>query len=590
MVQTDSIFDDSDLADIEGLGGEDEDSALEDEFDDFSDDVGDDNFDAKDFEVIDLDQKKDESTSSEGSKEDIPEDDFDKADYEVLSDRPGYELITDKELEKEFSDYEDEVDKDMEEVDDLEDMEEVDDSEDMEEVDDSEDMEEVDDSEDMEEVDDSEDMEEVDDSEDMEEVDDSEDMEEVDDSEDMEEVDDFEDMEEVDDSEGMEEADDLEDMEGEDSSQEEIKSDIENMEQDQMDMEEIDEEIEKTIEEEDLEDIEEEDLEDIEEESLGLEEPEDWEEPVVEGLPVEDSDVELSDLNLITNIRYLAEKDQIVIDTSEIASYQERSNSETNQLIIEVLQAQLGENLHWPYVLRDFKTDFGLIKADQKDSSTVRVIIQLKESAGFPKVVLSSDGRQITIGYGEIMDNEIVSEYETQDQSDFSSILPAKTLEDLYFGNLEFSGAPVSFHVIDAPIKQVLRFISEESGLNMVIDESVSGTVTLKLEDVPWDQALHTIFKVKSLGYTRDGSVITVLPLSKIEERSRKLKEISDRQKNLAPFQTKVISIMYAKAKDIEGKVQPFLTPAGGGLHKGGRIIVHDETNTLVVVDTVKNY
>ena len=298
----------------------------------------------------------------------------------------------------------------------------------------------------------------------------------------------------------------------------------------------------------------------------------------------------MSELNLITNIRYLTEKDQIVIDTSEIASYQERSNSETNQLVIEILQAQLGENLHWPYVLRDFNTDFGLIKADQKDSSTVRVIIQLKEGADFPKTTLSQEGNQIIIGYGDIVNNEIFPADQAQTvESDFGSILPAKTLEELYFGKIEFSGTPVSFHVIDAPIKQVLRFISEESGLNMVIDESVSGTVTLKLEDVPWDQALHTIFKVKSLGYTRDGNVITILPLSKIEERTKKLKEISDRQKSLSPFQTKVIPIMYAKATDVEQKVKEFSTPAGKGLHKGGRIIVHEESNTLIVVDTTES-
>ncbi|MDE0091830.1 MAG: secretin and TonB N-terminal domain-containing protein, partial [Oligoflexia bacterium] len=185
------------------------------------------------------------------------------------------------------------------------------------------------------------------------------------------------------------------------------------------------------------------------------------------------------------------------------------------------------------------------------------------------------------------MNNEIVSEDEMKSSSaDIGSILPAKTLEDLYFGNIQFSGTPVSFHVIDAPIKQVLRFISEESGLNMVIDETVSGTVTLKLEDVPWDQALHTIFKVKSLGYTRDGNVITILPLAKIEARTKKLKEISDRQKSLSPFETKVIPIMYAKASDIAKQVKEFSTPAGQGVYKGGRIIVHEESNTLVVVDT----
>ena len=88
-------------------------------------------------------------------------------------------------------------------------------------------------------------------------------------------------------------------------------------------------------------------------------------------------------LNLITNIRYLSDEDQIVIDCSEPSSYQVKTNEETNQFIIEILQAKLADNLHWPYILRDFNTNFGLIKADQKDLNTVRIIVQLKEGIRF---------------------------------------------------------------------------------------------------------------------------------------------------------------------------------------------------------------
>ena len=522
LAQSDSVFDDSDLADIEGLDGRDENSELEDEFGDLSATPAEGNFDVKDFDVVEEEPEENGSDSQEIS---LPEDNFDKEDYELLSDKPGYEVITDEELEKEFSEIDEESSLNDE------------------------------------------------------------------DSEGE-----FEDemSEEENQLEDIDTEDETEDMGSIDEDIEQLESDIESMEQTEDKLDQLNEEVDQEAlgedtqlkEEEDQIQFEPEEFEDSQ--SLGLEEPEAFQEPSIEGLPAEE-EPDLAGLNLVTNIRYLTEKDQIFIDTSEIASYQERSNSETNQLIIEILQSRLGENLHWPYVLRDFNTDFGLIKADQKDSSTVRVIIQLKEGADFPKTTLSPGGNQIIIGYGEIINNEIVLEDQFQQrESDLSSILPAKTLEDLYFGNIEFSGTPVSFHVIDAPIKQVLRFISEESGLNMVIDESVLGTVTLKLENVPWDQALHTIFKVKSLGYTRDGNVITILPLSKIEERTRRLKEISERQKSLSPFQTKVIPIMYAKAIDIEKQVKEFSTIPRGTLSKGGRIIVHEESNTLVVVDTAE--
>ena len=293
-----------------------------------------------------------------------------------------------------------------------------------------------------------------------------------------------------------------------------------------------------------------------------------------------------SSLNRITNIRYISSKDQIIIDCSEPTSYQVRTNEKTNQFIIEILQAKLADNLHWPYVLRDFNTQFGLIKADQKDANTVRIIIQLKEGAHFPQSVLTEKGNQILVAYGKIVEHEIIGTKDLSFQSK-RPILPAKTLEDLYLGNLQFSGSPISFHVIDAPIKQVLRFISEESGLNMVIGESVQGTVTLKLEDVPWDQALHTIFKVKSLGYTRDGNVITILPLSEIEERTRNLKIISDRQRSLSVFETKVIPISYGQLSNIHDEVKEFSTP-GSDYSRPGKIITHIESNTLIVIDTAE--
>lgn len=294
-------------------------------------------------------------------------------------------------------------------------------------------------------------------------------------------------------------------------------------------------------------------------------------------------------LNIINNIRYIAEQDQIVIDCSEPTSHNVRKNEETHQLIIEILQARLGSNLQWPFVLRDFNTNFGLVQADQKDSSTVRIVIQLKESGDFPITQLTEEGNQLIVGYNLGEEDQAVSSYEgiSSDAKADNIPLPPVNIKDFYFGNFEFTGTPISFHVIDAPIKQVLRFISEESGLNMVIGESVTGKITLKLEDVPWDQALYTIFKVKSLGYTRDGNIMIVLPLAEIEQRTKKLKEISDQQKGLSPYETKVIPISYGKLSDIEAKVKDFLTPSTN-LSKGGKIITHLESNTFVVIDTAE--
>ena len=534
IAEEDSIFDESDLIDIESGSEadlENEDDILEQEFNTIEEDKSETNFDPKDFEEIETDT---ESEEDEITEEDLENEDFNELDYEIISDKPGYEILSDEELEKEFEmegsdegDFKDGDIKNLEEIEDLEIFEKQLEERRKEEAKTTEEDKEV--------------------------------------LEGIENIEDFEDEETTDDIDLSEEEETLDsDLLGddeEDSVVEEGISDEENLSLEALPEDE--EEIESIT-------IEEEPLESAPEDSFESEELTEINED--------------SSLNLITNIRYLIESDQIVIDSSEIPTYQERINKDNNQLIIEIAQAKLAKNLNWPYILRDFQTDFGLLKADQKDSTTVRVIIQLKPSADIPPVSLEEDGRIII---GE--EKKRGSKYDLSEGLDISSeILPSKTLKDLYFGDIDFVGEPISFHVIDADVRQVLRFISEESGINMVIDEAVKGNVTLKLEDVPWDQALYTIFKVNSLGYLRDGNIITILPLKKIQEQTVQLKEISDRQKGLSPFETKVIPIMYGKAQDIEVKVKEFSTPAVKDLTQGGKIIVHEESNSLIIMDNAE--
>ena len=295
-------------------------------------------------------------------------------------------------------------------------------------------------------------------------------------------------------------------------------------------------------------------------------------------------------LNTVSNIRYVAEKDQIVIDTRQTVSYQTRKNVKNNQLIIEILQARLEDNLKWPFILKDFKTSFGMVQADQKTEDGVRVIIQLKEGASQPNVSISESGLQILIAYEDPFEKG-----KNFSKAGLKNQLPAKTLEEFYFSEKEYSGSPISFHVISAPVQQVLKFISEESGLNMVISDKIQGRVSLKLEDVPWDQALDTIFKVQNLGYTRDGNVIIVAPLEEIEKRDKKLRDIAKTRGPFIPFKTEVVPVAYGKLSEIKTKVQSFLTGANsstsaqgvpGGDERKGEIIIHEETNAFIIVDT----
>ena len=545
LLAQDNDFDDSVLKDIEDIEventNEDEDEE-EDDFDEEMDEEEEDDFDEE------MDEEEEDDLDEELDEEE--EDDFDEELDEEEEDDLDEELD-----EEEEDDFDEELDE--EEEDDFDEELDEEEEDDLDEELDEEEEDDLDEELDEEEEDD------LDEELDEEEEDD------LDEELDEEEEDDFD--EELDE----EEEDDFEeDIDKEPDSDITIKP----IEEEEI----FPGEEESPLEEEAFPGEEESPLE---EEALPDEEEPSPEE---ETLPQEESfdDTSRENLNIIENIRYIAAEDRIVIDSSEVISYQVRHNRKNNQIIIEILQARLVENLQWPYILKDFNTGFGMIQADAKDSSTVRILIQVKENYPMPLIILGEKGDQMIATFQGV--SSFRQTPKVADSADTKGILPAQTLEDFYFGKLDFSGHPLSFHVIDAPIKQVLRFISEESGLNMVIDESVTGSVTMKLENIPWDQAFHTILKVKDLGYIGQGNVVMISSLSALQAKTSKVKDLVESTKALSPFQTKVIPVSYGKISDIVSKIKPFLTKTGKTGGKTGEVIIHEESGTLVVIDTEK--
>ena len=149
-------------------------------------------------------------------------------------------------------------------------------------------------------------------------------------------------------------------------------------------------------------------------------------------------------------------------------------------------------------------------------------------------------------------------------------------------GQKQYTGEPFSFDFKDIDIKDLFRFIADISGLNVILDPGVKGSVTLKLTEVPWDQALDLICKNQGLGYQVDGNVIRIAPLRTIaaEEQAR---QNAERQQILsAPLVTKVKPLSYAKAIEIDKVVRRLLTPKGTS-------ILDARTNKLIITDIDKN-
>ncbi len=176
---------------------------------------------------------------------------------------------------------------------------------------------------------------------------------------------------------------------------------------------------------------------------------------------------------------------------------------------------------------------------------------------------------------------------------------PAKAKAQTYTGN------KISLDFQDIEVRRVLQLLADFTGINMVAADTVQGNITLRLKDVPWDQALDIVLKTKNLDKRRNGNVIWIAPVSElIKAEEEEAKAIAQSVK-LAPLQTEYIRLSYAKAADIEklitqGKnsgsgnsssgpnnnADPLGDSVGSLLSPRGTVSTDPRTNTLIINDT----
>jgi len=151
----------------------------------------------------------------------------------------------------------------------------------------------------------------------------------------------------------------------------------------------------------------------------------------------------------------------------------------------------------------------------------------------------------------------------------------------------EYTGQRITLNFQDIEVRAVLQLLAETSGLNVVVSDSVGGNVTLRLDSVPWDQAMDIILTTKGLGMRQVGNVILVAPAAEIAARERQELESKQDIQQLAPLQAEFLQVNYAKASDLAG-----LMGSGGGegslLSERGRVSIDERTNTLLIYDTAE--
>jgi len=162
--------------------------------------------------------------------------------------------------------------------------------------------------------------------------------------------------------------------------------------------------------------------------------------------------------------------------------------------------------------------------------------------------------------------------------------LTKREKEEILRRRQTFSGERLSLNFQDIPVRSVLQLLADFTGLNLVTSDTVTGQITLRLQNVPWDQALDIILKARGLAKRQNGNVIMIAPTEEIAAREKLELESQKQIEDLAPLHTEYVQINYAKAEDIQGllksKGNELLTPGRGN------VTVDPRTNTLLVRDT----
>ncbi len=145
-----------------------------------------------------------------------------------------------------------------------------------------------------------------------------------------------------------------------------------------------------------------------------------------------------------------------------------------------------------------------------------------------------------------------------------------------------YTGARVDIDLKDADVHNVLRILADVGHVNIVTADNVKGDVTLRLRNVPWDQALDVVLQAKSLGMVRTGNMLRVAPLADLEKEREMLIQKRKQELDLAPLETRLIPVSYSSATDIAARAKELLSARGS-------LSVDERTNMLIARDVPGN-
>lgn len=228
-----------------------------------------------------------------------------------------------------------------------------------------------------------------------------------------------------------------------------------------------------------------------------------------------------------------------------------------DRIVAEFIGASLPENLRRKLDVTDFATPVTSIVSTTSGENVVMVI---QPKGDYDYLAYQAD-KEMIIGVKPVT---------------------AQALERKRKDAFVYTGEKLSLNFQDIEVRSVLQLIADFTSLNLVASDTVAGRITLRLQNVPWDQALDLVLKTKALDKRQVGNVLLVAPADEIAARERLELEAYQQSEALAPLRSEFIQINYASAKDLVG----LLTSDKSILSSRGSVSVDERTNTMIVVET----
>ena len=153
-------------------------------------------------------------------------------------------------------------------------------------------------------------------------------------------------------------------------------------------------------------------------------------------------------------------------------------------------------------------------------------------------------------------------------------------------GGKEYQGRPMTLNFQDISVRAALQIIAGYNNFNLVTSDSVTGNITLRLDGVPWDQALDVVLRIKGLDKRMDGSILMVAPAEELAAREAKELKAKQQVEDLEPLYSEYMRLNYAKAEDFADLLK---TDINSIITARGSVSVDQRTNTLLIKDTAKS-